>query len=102
MSECQFINLTGMHADYSIILHYQKFVIFYYSFLSSLLSFPTLLSYSCSYKSEGKIIKMGAQWVNPLPSAQVMISESWDPARIRLCVQQGACFSFSTCLSAYL
>ena len=36
-----------------------------------------------------------AQWVEPLPSAQVMISESWDPACVGLSTQQGACFPLS-------
>ena len=46
-----------------------------------------------------------AQWVGPLPSAQVMISGSWDRVPHRaLSAQQGASFpsSLSACLSVYL
>ena len=46
-----------------------------------------------------------AQWVKPLPSAQVMISGSWDRVPHRALCSAGSLLpslSLSVCLSAYL
>ena len=47
ISESQYSSLSWMFNDYSAVLHYQKFVISYYTFHSN---FPH--SYLCSYKSK--------------------------------------------------
>ena len=48
--------------------------------------------------------RLVAQWVKPLPSAQVMISESWDRAPHWALCSTGSLLPphLSTCLSAYL